>query len=207
MSTNPYEAARLARIAENRKRMEAIGIPVAVEALRQTAAAAPPRRRKRRDTVNHQPLRRSSRLNTAKDLDDAVFATWDLEHPELTLCHYCRQRTSRQHVTCTARDCGGPGGRLAVSFCGKCLSNRHGEDVKTAAESGTWICPLCRGGCGPGCDLCCTCSICRSRAGLAPTHQMVHAARDAGFDNVHDFLIHVKTGETAAEIAQRKRRW
>jgi hypothetical protein len=39
---------------------------------------------------------------------------------------------------------------------------------------------------------------------LAPTHQMVKLARISGFDNVHDYLIHVKTGETASKIAKRK---
>lgn len=30
--------------------------------------------------------------------------------------------------------------------------------------------------------------------GLEPTHQVVRLARDAGFDNVHDYLVHLVTG-------------
>jgi hypothetical protein len=33
------------------------------------------------------------------------------------------------------------------------------------------------------------------QAGLEPTHQVVRLARDAGFDNVHDYLVHLVTGE------------
>jgi len=32
------------------------------------------------------------------------------------------------------------------------------------------------------------------QAGLEPTHQVVKLARDAGFDNVHDYLVHLVTG-------------
>jgi len=32
------------------------------------------------------------------------------------------------------------------------------------------------------------------QAGLGPTHQVVKLARDAGFDNVHDYLVHLVTG-------------
>jgi len=33
------------------------------------------------------------------------------------------------------------------------------------------------------------------QAGLDPTHQVVKLAREAGFDNVHDYLVHLVTGE------------
>lgn len=38
------------------------------------------------------------------------------------------------------------------------------------------------------------------QAGLEPTHQVVRLARDAGFDNVHDYLVHLVTG-------MQSRRW
>jgi hypothetical protein len=33
------------------------------------------------------------------------------------------------------------------------------------------------------------------QAGLEPTHQVVKLAREAGFDNVHDYLVHLVTGK------------
>ncbi|KAL4422435.1 hypothetical protein ABPG75_008632 [Micractinium tetrahymenae] len=119
-------------------------------------------------------------------------------------CHWCRQKTLEEHVTCTHPDCGG-GRRLPVSFCKLCLKNRHGEDIAQAEASGQWVCPRCRGSCGEGCTTCCNCGPCRKAAGLAPTHQIINLARAAGFDNVHDYLVHQKTGESADQIAERKR--
>ena len=37
----------------------------------------------------------------------------------------------------------------------------------------------------------------RAQAGLEPTHQVLKNARDVGFDNVHDYLVHLVTGETS----------
>eukprot|EP00879_Flechtneria_rotunda_P026789 GHRR01028614.1.p1 GENE.GHRR01028614.1~~GHRR01028614.1.p1 ORF type:complete len:188 (+),score=80.59 GHRR01028614.1:678-1241(+) len=42
------------------------------------------------------------------------------------------------------------------------------------------------------------------QAGLEPTHQVVKLARDAGFTNVHDYLVHLVTDETAEQISARK---
>lgn len=118
-------------------------------------------------------------------------------------CHWCRQKTLEDHVVCTSEDCGG-GKTLPVSFCRMCLWNRHGENVYDAIASGKWICPRCRGGCGEGCRCCCNCGPCRKKNGLGPTFQMVKEARASGFDNVHDYLIHLKTKETRDKIAKRK---
>jgi hypothetical protein len=43
-----------------------------------------------------------------------------------------------------------------------------------------------------------------AQAGLGPTHQVIKEARGAGFGNVHDYLVHNKTREAAADIAARK---
>lgn len=118
-------------------------------------------------------------------------------------CHWCRQKTLEDHVTCT-NPCCGNGRRMPLSFCAKCLKNRHGEDYTAAEASDSWWCPACRGSCGPGCVTCCNCGPCRKKAGLEPTHQVVKLARDAGFDNVHDYLVHLVTDETAEVIAERK---
>lgn len=118
-------------------------------------------------------------------------------------CHWCRQKTLEDHVTCTNPECGG-GRRMPLSFCKMCLRNRHGEDVALADASGEWWCPACRGNCGPGCHLCCNCGPCRRKAGMEPTHQIMSLVRGAEFDNVHDYLIHLATGESKEDIAKRK---
>lgn len=134
----------------------------------------------------------------------AVFAVggrvYDSENG--TTCHWCRQKTVETHVTCVGAGCSN--GRLPLAFCGMCLSNRHGEDIDDAVASGCWECPRCRGSCGDGCATCCNCGPCRKKAGLTPTHQMIQLARANGFDNVHDYLIHRETGESAETIARRK---
>ena len=118
-------------------------------------------------------------------------------------CHWCRQKTLEEHVECTAEGCGG-GARLPTAFCRMCLRNRHGEDVTEAIASGCWICPGCRGSCGAGCTICCNCGPCRKKAGLGPTHQLIKEARIAGFNNVHDYLVHRTTNESPEVISARK---
>ena len=118
-------------------------------------------------------------------------------------CHWCRQKTVETHVFCTAEACG-KGRRAPLAFCGMCLRNRHGEDVDAAVASGIWKCPRCRGSCGVGCVTCCNCGPCRKAHGLAPTHQVIQLARGAGFDNVHDYLVHGATGLTPALLARKR---
>ncbi|KAL6747477.1 zinc-finger domain of monoamine-oxidase A repressor R1-domain-containing protein [Haematococcus lacustris] len=118
-------------------------------------------------------------------------------------CHWCRQKTLEEHVTCSNPGCG-KGRRLPTSFCKMCLKNRHGEDCVAAAASGSWQCPGCRGSCGAGCVCCCNCGPCRKKLSLEPTHQVVRLAKEAGFTNVHDYLVHIVTGESSEQIAGRK---
>jgi hypothetical protein len=124
-------------------------------------------------------------------------------------CHWCRQKTHEAHVTCTSPSCGksedpAKGSKLPVSFCGQCLKNRNGEDVFQASDSGKWVCPRCRGSCGPGCVSCCNCGPCRIAAGLKPTGPGISRAYAHGFGNVHDFLIGEVTEEGREAIARRK---
>lgn len=59
-------------------------------------------------------------------------------------CHWCQLKAVQELVECC---------RCPIRFCGMCLSNRNGEDIKNEKENGAlWVCPKCRGGCGPGCD-------------------------------------------------------
>lgn len=127
-------------------------------------------------------------------------------------CHWCRQKTVEAHAICTRRECaeqvtpkGEIRARLPVAFCGPCLKNRNGEDVVAATASGAWICPKCRGSCGPGCDGCCNCGPCRRRKGLPHTGQLAPEARERGFTNVHDYLVHMDTGESQVELLRRKK--
>ena len=127
-------------------------------------------------------------------------------------CHWCRQKTVEVHAICTRRECaeqvtpkGEIRARLPVAFCGPCLKNRNGEDVVAAVASGTWICPKCRGSCGPGCDGCCNCGPCRRRKGLPHTGQLAPEARERGFTNAHDYLVHLATGESQVELLRRKK--
>ena len=119
-------------------------------------------------------------------------------------CHWCRQKTVETHVFCTAEACA-ERRSAPLAFCGMCLRNRHGEDIDAAVASGIWRCPRCRGSCGDGCVTCCNCGPCRKAHGLAPTHQVIQLARGAGFDNVHDYLVHGATGLTPAALLERKK--
>ena len=160
---------------------------------RPTPAAPPPappaEKKKRRDP------RAPRRVNVGGRVYDSRLGV---------TCHWCRQKTHEAHVTCTSPSCALPGSRLAVSFCGQCLKNRNGEDVFAARESGRWVCPRCRGSCGPGCASCCNCGPCRVAAGLKPTGPGIASAFAAGFGNVHDFLVGRETGEGREAVARRK---
>ena len=70
---------------------------------------------------------------------------------------------------------------------------------------GQWVCPKCRGSCGEGCVTCCNCGPCRKSKSLEPTGILIPEARKAGFDNVHDYLIHKETGESQTQIEKRRR--
>ncbi|XP_009071140.1 PREDICTED: cell division cycle-associated protein 7 [Acanthisitta chloris] len=95
-------------------------------------------------------------------------------------CHQCRQKTIDTKTNCRNPDCIGVRGQ----FCGPCLRNRYGEDVRTALLDPTWRCPPCRG--------ICNCSFCRQRDGRCATGVLVHLAKYHGFDNVHAYLKSLK---------------
>eukprot|EP00897_Mesotaenium_endlicherianum_P002660 jgi/Mesen1/2421/ME000157S01561 len=113
-------------------------------------------------------------------------------------CHWCRQKTLELHVKCSKPTC-------RVKFCGSCLRNRHGEEIREETEEGVlWVCPVCRGGCGPGCSRCCNCGPCRIKRKMKPTGLVLYRVRQDGFSNVHDWLIFQKLGGTPEAIAKRK---
>ncbi|KAL2081596.1 hypothetical protein ACEWY4_023449 [Coilia grayii] len=91
-------------------------------------------------------------------------------------CHQCRQKTTDTKTNCRNPECVGVRGQ----FCGPCLRNRYGEEVRTALLDPEWQCPPCRG--------ICNCSFCRAREGRCATGVLVYLAKYHGYDNVHAYL-------------------
>ncbi|KAM3861986.1 cell division cycle-associated protein 7a [Diretmus argenteus] len=95
-------------------------------------------------------------------------------------CHQCRQKTIDTKTNCRNPECVGVRGQ----FCGPCLRNRYGEEVRDALLDPEWQCPPCRG--------ICNCSFCRAREGRCATGVLVYLAKYHGFDNVHAYLKSLK---------------
>nr|XP_020143966.1 cell division cycle-associated protein 7 isoform X1 [Microcebus murinus] len=95
-------------------------------------------------------------------------------------CHQCRQKTIDTKTNCRNPDCWGVRGQ----FCGPCLRNRYGEEVRDALLDANWHCPPCRG--------ICNCSFCRQRDGRCATGVLVYLAKYHGFGNVHAYLKSLK---------------
>ncbi|XP_014458627.1 cell division cycle-associated 7-like protein [Alligator mississippiensis] len=130
--------------------------------------------------------RRSSKYSSYRPVEDITEE--DLENIAITVkdkiydkvlgstCHQCRQKTIDTKTICRNQGCGGVRGQ----FCGPCLRNRYGEDVKSALLNPDWICPPCRG--------VCNCSYCRKRDGRCATGMLIHLAKFYGYDNVKEYL-------------------
>ncbi|KAL7385465.1 hypothetical protein ABVT39_022134 [Epinephelus coioides] len=95
-------------------------------------------------------------------------------------CHQCRQKTIDTKTNCRNPECVGVRGQ----FCGPCLRNRYGEEVRDALLNPEWQCPPCRG--------ICNCSFCRAREGRCATGVLVYLAKYHGYDNVHAYLKSLK---------------
>ncbi|XP_061742992.1 cell division cycle-associated protein 7-like isoform X2 [Nerophis ophidion] len=91
-------------------------------------------------------------------------------------CHQCRQKTVDTKTCCRHQECRGIQGQ----FCGPCLRNRYGEDIRKALLDPDWTCPPCRG--------ICNCSFCRLREGQCPTGILFPLAQYHGFTDVHSYL-------------------
>lgn len=115
---------------------------------------------------------------TEEELDNIAYRSkdkiWDKDYG--SSCHQCRQKTLDTKSVCRSGFCSGVKGQ----FCGPCLKNRYGEDVRTALLDPTWSCPICRG--------MCNCSLCRKKEGRCATGILVQLARYNGHDNVHEYL-------------------
>ncbi|XP_072274452.1 cell division cycle-associated protein 7 [Pyxicephalus adspersus] len=119
---------------------------------------------------------------TEKELKAICFNVRDKVYNRATgsTCHQCRQKTIDTKTNCRNPECVGVRGQ----FCGPCLKNRYGEDVKTALLDSEWHCPPCRG--------ICNCSFCRQRKGRCATGVLVYLAKYHGYDNVHAYLNSLK---------------
>ncbi|XP_077124830.1 cell division cycle-associated 7-like protein [Ranitomeya variabilis] len=129
--------------------------------------------------------RRSSKNNfravediTEEELDNVAVTVKDKIYDKIlgSTCHQCRQKTKDTKTFCRYPGCGGVRGQ----FCGPCLRNRYGEDVREALLDPDWICPPCR-------DIC-NCSYCRKRDGRCATGMLIHLAKFSGYDNVKEYL-------------------
>ncbi|KAJ7396279.1 Cell division cycle-associated 7-like protein [Pitangus sulphuratus] len=124
---------------------------------------------------------------TEEDLDNIAVTVRDKIYDKVlgSTCHQCRQKTTDTKTICRNQGCGGVRGQ----FCGPCLRNRYGEDVKSALLDPAWICPPCRG--------VCNCSYCRRRDGRCATGMLIHLAKFYGYNNVKEYLERVLPPETA----------
>ncbi|XP_074542905.1 cell division cycle-associated 7-like protein isoform X2 [Halichoeres trimaculatus] len=115
---------------------------------------------------------------TEEDLENIAYRSkdkiWDKENG--SSCHQCRQKTLDTKTVCRSGVCVGVKGQ----FCGPCLKNRYGEDVREVLLDPTWCCPICR--------QMCNCSLCRKKEGRCATGILVGLARYNGHDNVHEYL-------------------
>ncbi|KAG8514750.1 Cell division cycle-associated 7-like protein [Galemys pyrenaicus] len=106
----------------------------------------------------------------------SVLQSWENWGREGNTCHQCRQKTTDTKTVCRNQSCGGVRGQ----FCGPCLRNRYGEDVRSALLDPDWMCPPCRG--------ICNCSYCRKRDGRCATGILIHLAKFYGYNNVKEYL-------------------
>ncbi|KAG8139085.1 hypothetical protein E2320_001861 [Naja naja] len=115
---------------------------------------------------------------TNEDLEHTAYTNKEKIYHRIlgTTCHQCRQKTTDTKTICHDIDCAGMRGQ----FCGPCLRNRYGEDVKIALLDPEWVCPPCRG--------VCNCSYCRKRGGYSATGTLIHLAKFHGFNNVKEYL-------------------
>uniref|UniRef100_A0A672QNN3 Cell division cycle-associated protein 7-like n=1 Tax=Sinocyclocheilus grahami TaxID=75366 RepID=A0A672QNN3_SINGR len=141
-----------------------------------------PRRRSYNSTLTIPHVVRPVEEITEAELDNICLNAREKIYNRATgsTCHQCRQKTTDTKTSCRNPECVGVRGQ----FCGPCLKNRYGEDVRDALLSPEWLCPPCRG--------ICNCSFCRAREGRCATGVLVYLAKYHGYDNVHSYLKSLK---------------
>uniref|UniRef100_A0A8C2EWR6 Cell division cycle associated 7a n=1 Tax=Cyprinus carpio TaxID=7962 RepID=A0A8C2EWR6_CYPCA len=141
-----------------------------------------PRRRSYNSTLTIPHVVRPVEEITEAELDNICVNVREKIYNRATgsTCHQCRQKTTDTKTNCRNPECVGVRGQ----FCGPCLKNRYGEDVRDALLNPEWLCPPCRG--------ICNCSFCRAREGRCATGVLVYLAKYHGYDNVHSYLKSLK---------------
>lgn len=141
-----------------------------------------PRRRSYNGTMAILHVVRPVEDVTQAELDNICFNVREKVYDRSTgsTCHQCRQKTKDTKTNCRNPECVGVRGQ----FCGPCLRNRYGEEVRDALLDPEWRCPPCRG--------ICNCSFCRARDGRCATGVLVYLAKYHGYDNVHAYLLSLK---------------
>ncbi|XP_059355477.1 cell division cycle-associated protein 7-like [Carassius carassius] len=141
-----------------------------------------PRRRSYNSTLTIPHVVRPVEEITEAELDNICVNAREKIYNRATgsTCHQCRQKTTDTKTNCRNPECVGVRGQ----FCGPCLKNRYGEDVRDALLNPEWLCPPCRG--------ICNCSFCRAREGRCATGVLVYLAKYHGYDNVHSYLKSLK---------------
>ncbi|KZS98679.1 hypothetical protein SISNIDRAFT_481388 [Sistotremastrum niveocremeum HHB9708] len=156
----------------------------------------------RRRTLSEASLAESDHATVSKKRKQAVNEVEGGKSSQVTsngqlphfYCHQCsKKRDGELEIVCTYI-----GKTLCRSkYCKACLKNRYGqtlEDIKTAGipndrkaiEGHTrtlgyiWRCPKCND--------CCNCKMCRKKAGLGPTGNLLFAAKRKGLDSAADML-------------------
>ncbi|XP_066492604.1 cell division cycle-associated protein 7 [Tiliqua scincoides] len=139
-------------------------------------------RRKRSSGMTLPHIIRPVEEITAEELNNICEIASDKVYNRVmgSTCHQCRQKTIDTKTNCRNPECFGVRGQ----FCGPCLRNRYGEEVRTALLDSNWHCPPCRG--------ICNCSFCRQREGRCATGVLVYLAKYHGYDNVHAYLKSLK---------------
>lgn len=76
---------------------------------------------------------------TEEDLENVAITVRDKIYDKVlgNTCHQCRQKTIDTKTVCRNQGCCGVRGQ----FCGPCLRNRYGEDVRSALLDPDWVCP------------------------------------------------------------------
>ncbi|XP_056320791.1 cell division cycle-associated protein 7a isoform X2 [Danio aesculapii] len=141
-----------------------------------------PRRRSYNSSLTIPHVVRPVEDITEAELDNICINVREKAYNRATgsTCHQCRQKTTDTKTNCRNPECVGVRGQ----FCGPCLRNRYGEEVRDALLNPEWLCPPCRG--------ICNCSFCRAREGRCATGVLVYLAKYHGYDNVHSYLKSLK---------------
>ena len=88
-------------------------------------------------------------------------------------------------------------GAEPLCLCPNCLNLALSLSARARVQACTACCQACITVHGCNAPVPCSLYVSVLQMGLEPTHQVVRLARDAGFGNVHDYLVHLVTGRSS----------